>query len=147
MTTEERRDIDVKAIAWFGLALVLAAAAIHVGAWALMRGFESREAAADRLPPALVRDRGARVPPEPRLRTAPRADLAELRAAEERVLETYGWVDRQRGIARIPIERAMDIVAKRGVPDVRAPAPPEAPPPSPPPETPPREAPPRKEMR
>jgi hypothetical protein len=34
-------------------------------------------------------------------------------------LSTYGWVDRQNGTARIPIERAMDIIAEQGLP-VRA---------------------------
>ncbi|MDB4935542.1 MAG: hypothetical protein JWP87_2514 [Labilithrix sp.] len=34
-----------------------------------------------------------------------------LRAAQREALEHYGWVDRDAGIARIPVERAMDMVA------------------------------------
>ncbi len=31
-------------------------------------------------------------------------------------LNSYGWVDRKHGVIRIPIERAMDLVAQRGLP-------------------------------
>ena len=39
-----------------------------------------------------------------------------MRAREDAVLTTYGWVDRNTGVARIPIERAMDLLVERGLP-------------------------------
>jgi hypothetical protein len=36
-----------------------------------------------------------------------------MRAAEERVLHGYAWVDREKGIVRIPIEQAMEILAEK----------------------------------
>jgi len=42
----------------------------------------------------------------------PVEDLARVRAIEERRLDRYGWVDRDRGIARIPITRAMALIAE-----------------------------------
>jgi hypothetical protein len=54
--------------------------------------------------------------PEPRLQVAPEVDLAALRARDDAALNTYGWVDRKAGVVRIPIERAMDLVAQRGLP-------------------------------
>ena len=39
-------------------------------------------------------------------------------AAEHADLNSYGWVDRTSGIARIPIDRAMQLVLERGLPDV-----------------------------
>ena len=39
----------------------------------------------------------------------------EFRSAEERRLSTYGWMERSTGAVHIPIERAMDIIAARGV--------------------------------
>jgi len=39
------------------------------------------------------------------------AEGLEARAAAQRRLDSYGWVDRQRGVARIPIRRAMQLVA------------------------------------
>jgi hypothetical protein len=55
-------------------------------------------------------------PPEPRLQKAPVLDLREFRAGEDAVLHTYGWVDPEKGVVRIPVERAMEIVAKEGLP-------------------------------
>ena len=57
--------------------------------------------------------------PEPRLQPNPPADLNKFRAQEEEILNSYGWVDQQAGVAHIPVERAMDIIAARGLP-VRA---------------------------
>jgi hypothetical protein len=56
-------------------------------------------------------------PPAPRLQNDEFRDLAALRRAEDSRLATYGWIDRDRGVVRIPIEEAMRIVAERGIPD------------------------------
>ncbi|HVO69707.1 MAG TPA: hypothetical protein VMT24_06660 [Aggregatilineaceae bacterium] len=42
--------------------------------------------------------------------------LKELRATEDALLTTYGWVDRKNGIVHIPIDRAIDLLAQRGLP-------------------------------
>lgn len=57
-----------------------------------------------------------RLPPEPRLQTDPPKDLQEMRARENEVLDGYTWIDRKRGIVRIPIDRAIDVLAERGLP-------------------------------
>jgi hypothetical protein len=54
--------------------------------------------------------------PEPRLQLSPPADMAAFRAREEAELSTYGWVNKTSGIVRIPIQRAMEILAQRGLP-------------------------------
>ena len=51
-------------------------------------------------------------PPGPRLQTNPARDLKEFRAREEEILDTYEWVDRENGIVRIPIERAMELTVE-----------------------------------
>jgi hypothetical protein len=51
----------------------------------------------------------ADLPPLPRLETAPALDLQAVRAAEETHLSRYAWIDRPKGIAQIPIERAMSL--------------------------------------
>jgi hypothetical protein len=61
--------------------------------------------------------------PNPRLQENPSIDLARLRAEERQRFDAYGWVDRKAGIAHIPVERAMAILAKTGLPKVPAPAP------------------------
>ena len=52
------------------------------------------------------------VPPSPRLQANPNVDLAAERRREEGMLEGYAWVDRKRSIARIPVQRAMEILAR-----------------------------------
>jgi hypothetical protein len=43
--------------------------------------------------------------------------LNDFRAGEKRELEGYGWVDRQNGVVRIPVERAMTLLLERGLPN------------------------------
>lgn len=54
--------------------------------------------------------------PEPKLQVRPRDDLKALRAEEDALLDHYGWVDRKSGVVRIPIERAIELTAERGLP-------------------------------
>jgi len=56
-------------------------------------------------------------PPPPVLQVDPRGDLAVFRAEEDARLKSYGWVDRGKGIVRIPIARAMSEIADEGIPD------------------------------
>jgi hypothetical protein len=56
-------------------------------------------------------------PPGPELQLDPSADLATLNAREATELTSYGWVDRGKGIAHIPLAQAMQDVAVRGIPD------------------------------
>jgi hypothetical protein len=59
-------------------------------------------------------------PPAPRLERRGGEDLTRVRAVGRERLTTYGWVDRPAHIARIPIERAMQITAERGWADPEA---------------------------
>jgi hypothetical protein len=55
--------------------------------------------------------------PTPRLQTDDgNQDVADLHAREDLLLENYSWVDRSQGKVRIPIERAMQLIAKQGLP-------------------------------
>jgi hypothetical protein len=54
--------------------------------------------------------------PAPQLETDERNQLNSVRLNEEQILSTYGYVDQNAGIVRIPIERAMDLIAQRGLP-------------------------------
>jgi hypothetical protein len=52
----------------------------------------------------------------PRLQTNPPADLQVLRNDETKRLNTYYWIDRQKGVVHIPIEQAMKKLADTGIP-------------------------------
>jgi hypothetical protein len=43
-------------------------------------------------------------------------DVADLHAREDILLDNYTWVDQAKGTVRIPIERAMEIIAQKGLP-------------------------------
>ena len=55
------------------------------------------------------------IPPTPRLRVNAVQELAQLHAREAAQLEGYAWVDKEAGIARIPVARAIEIVAAHGL--------------------------------
>jgi hypothetical protein len=112
----EASDVNIRAILGFGVGLIVVGIGASFMVWLLFQYFASREA--KRVPPEypLAVSQGERMPPEPRLQTAPREDLRELRASEDELLSSYGWVDRNAGIVRIPINEAMRLTLERGLP-------------------------------
>jgi hypothetical protein len=55
--------------------------------------------------------------PSPRLQTDDgNLEIAEMHAREDLLLNYYSWVDRSSGKVRIPIARAMQIIAQNGLP-------------------------------
>ncbi|HWO42747.1 MAG TPA: hypothetical protein VNO43_13185 [Candidatus Eisenbacteria bacterium] len=110
----ERSDVNIQLVLVFGGALLAVALVVHIALYGLLEYYNrgaGRAPAAASAPAPLDEP-----PPEPRLQVAPRADLARMRAAEEKELETYGWVDRDKQVVRIPIDRAMQLLAERGLP-------------------------------
>jgi hypothetical protein len=100
----ERSDADPRLIGALALAIAIFLIATPYALLALYPG-------ADRL----GRVPAERQPPAPRLQVDPKLDLDRLRAEEYARLTTYGWADRERRIVRIPIERAMELLAERGL--------------------------------
>jgi hypothetical protein len=117
----EKKDINPKAVTWVGIAVGLVTIAVIVALIPFLRGLEVWRAREDPAPTALSRFEPGRRPPEPRLQEDPFADLIAQHAEEDAVLGSYGFVDRQAGVVRIPIEEAMRIVAERGLPARHAP--------------------------
>ena len=54
-------------------------------------------------------------PPQPRLQTDPSEDVAKFLVDEDKRLNTYYWIDKEKGIVHIPIEQAMQELAKEGI--------------------------------
>ena len=54
--------------------------------------------------------------PDPRLEENERQELTQFRESEEDTLNSYGWVDEPAGVVHIPIQRAMELIAQRGLP-------------------------------
>lgn len=104
----EQTDVRATGVMIFLAGLFAALGASVLVIWWLYGVFAPNQAA--------VRISPAEIPPEPRIQSAPLVDLWRIRAHEDAVLESYGWVDKQAGVVRIPIDRAIDILAERGLP-------------------------------
>ena len=80
----------------------------------------------DAPPPPVRQGLPAPLPPEPRLQAQglpnsyhnddPQQDLRDKVKADREALDKTGWVDETAGIAQIPIEDAMKIIAEKGLP-------------------------------
>jgi hypothetical protein len=105
--TYEKTDVDARSIVRVGMVLaVMTVGAVGI-AFGLFRLLGARAERNDPPPPPLSRSAEGRLAPEPRLQTAPAADLAAVQEEERRALAGYGWADEAAGVARIPIEEAM----------------------------------------
>ena len=110
----ELSDLSAKNVALFGIILaVIIVAAVLVTA-ALFRHFYTVETTSQVAPSPLSYSREPT--PGPKLTVNPGQDLQTMRAAEDAALNNYEWVDREKGIVRIPVDRAIEILAQKGLP-------------------------------
>jgi hypothetical protein len=56
------------------------------------------------------------LPPRPRLQTDPQKEIHDYCQQQAVMLDSYGWIDQSAGIVRIPIDRAMELTIKNGLP-------------------------------
>jgi hypothetical protein len=56
--------------------------------------------------------------PTPRLEDDERTEINDFRYQQDQTLNSYGWVDQGGGVVRIPIDRAMQLIAQRGLPTI-----------------------------
>jgi hypothetical protein len=112
----ETSDVSISAIVKFGVALAIATAVVGVGMWGLLRFFEVRRDEREVPVPSMVAANLQRTPSGPRLEADPLAPRRAVQAREDAVLTSYGWVDPKAGVARIPIDRAMELLVQRGLP-------------------------------
>jgi hypothetical protein len=113
------RELNVKAIVGTGLALLLATALSGLLVWWVASFLTDHLDAQDAPPPVLREARAPYEPPGPRVSTDPAALLHALRAEEDAILETYGWVDETNEVVRVPIENAMEMLLETN-PEARA---------------------------
>jgi len=109
----ETSDASIRNLLIFGAGLSLVVIAGLVVSRVVFHYFVGHQGLG---PPASPFEDVRTLPPEPRLQVAAPKDLKGYKAAQDEILNGYGWVDRQAGVVRIPIERAMDILLRRGLP-------------------------------
>lgn len=106
--------LNVRVVIWLLVAAFAGAVVLGLALFGLISFFSAREQRAD--VPLSPLASPQQLPPGPRLQVDPSADWQQLRATDEAVLNSYGWVDQPGGAVRIPVDRAMDLLAQRGLP-------------------------------
>lgn len=109
----EERDVNAWAVSRFAIALVLLCIVAVALLFGLFRYFESTFGGP--MPPIALDDARS-LPPSPTLQRTPVQDLQRFRAAEDEILNSYSWIDQQHGIVHVPINVAIDMLAKQGLP-------------------------------
>jgi hypothetical protein len=127
----ERQDIGAKGVLYFLLGLAVAGLLVYFvvdGLYSYLdKRSEARQAPVNPLvtnAPAdtrkISRDYPQSAFPNPKLEEDERGQLNDIRIKEEQTLNSYDYVDKNAGTVRIPIDRAMDLIAQRGLPVQKA---------------------------
>lgn len=123
----ERQDIGVAGILYFLVGLAVAGLIVYFVVTGLYSVLEKRSNAQQAPLNPLVtsapvdtrhiaRDYPKGAFPEPKLEEDERGQLSVIRLKEEQTLNSYDYVDQKAGTVRIPIDRAMDLIAQRSLP-------------------------------
>src|SRR5579864_8783627 len=121
----ERQDLGSRPVFGFMISLVIVGILIYYVLWGMFNFLDAFNRKHQRpvspmvhaptdtrtITPAMVQQF-----PEPRLEENERTELNNFRYSEEEELNSYGWVDHSAGVAHIPIDQAMQLVAQRGLP-------------------------------
>jgi hypothetical protein len=110
----ERRDVNVRAMAWIGAAIVITAIVLHAGLYWLFDEFRDTAAESGRVKKKqeqIEQPTGG----QPKLQADPVTEINQFREEESKKLDTYGWVNKDNGIVHIPIKQAMKLLAGGGL--------------------------------
>src|SRR6266849_868441 len=126
----ESRDVKARTI-YIYLAVLAAAVIFSYVVNVFVLRITTRIAAESDTPPPPVRQEMGKdyltMPPEPRLQgvpghgTDPQYDLREKMREDTEANEKAGWIDQTTGVAQIPVEDAMKIIAEKGLPAASTP--------------------------
>ncbi len=106
----ESFEVRAKWLAAWTLGVLLIIAALLAGVLALNELFAALEPAN---PMSSAHHEISQIPAPPRLQNKAHEELRALITEKRLILNSYGWRDRQAGVAHIPIQRAMELMAKR----------------------------------
>jgi hypothetical protein len=109
----ETTDVNVWAVGKFAIGLVVVCVMSIAMLWGLLKYFQSEQATS-----MATTVEPTKLFPQPRLQRTPVLDLRAIRAEEDKMLDSYAWVDQKQGLVRIPVALAIDVLAKRGLPAV-----------------------------
>src|SRR3981189_2513186 len=121
----EQEDLSSRSALYFLAGLVLVCGVVHLIVFGMYRFLDSYATAHQ--PPMspmvkpeadtrAVTPENAETFPQPRLEENERKQFRSFIEDQDRKLATYGWVDKDKGTVRIPIDRAMELIEQRGLP-------------------------------
>ena len=111
----EVTDVNVWAVGRFGIALVLLSLISLAGLFGVFRYLLQEAGGKEPTATRAFETNAEQRPPAPQLEVTETLDLARERAAEDKLLTTYGWVDQKAGTVRIPVARAIEMLAQQGL--------------------------------
>jgi hypothetical protein len=134
-TRHEESDVNVRALLWAVVVFIIFAGATHLILYLQFHAY-ARYFRHEAAPPLTMMSRpsDASVPASPRLQpfptknrdglmppyaVTPVTDMTDMREAQDKQLSEAGWVDQKKGIVRLPIETAKQLVVQRGLPVVK----------------------------
>jgi hypothetical protein len=122
----EQQDLRAQGIYAFLTSLIVGGVLVYLVVLGLYKFMDARQRARQPQLSPLVQSTGTDTRivsptevtkfPEPRLERNERIEINDFRLQEEQTLNSYGWVDEKAGVVHIPIERAMELLARRGLP-------------------------------
>jgi hypothetical protein len=122
----ERQDLTAQGVFAFLISLAVGGVLVYLVVWGLYIFMDARQRSRQPQQSPLVKQVGTETRivspdeiakfPQPRLERNERIEINDFRLKEEQTLNTYGWVDEKVGAVRIPIDRAMQLLAQRGLP-------------------------------
>ncbi len=113
-TGHENRDASVTAIVWTMAGLTLGAALSFLLVYGIFWFLADHPLTT--APPNPMAAGDQQIPPAPLVNDHPALELNDLHRYEDSLLDTYGWTDKQKGIVRIPIDRAIELQLQKGFP-------------------------------
>src|SRR5262245_18175713 len=105
----ELSDLSPRSVTLFAVVLALVVTIVIFVTYSLVEHFHKVETTSR---PAPAFPEGREPVARPRFWVTPQEEVKAMKADEDKMLQSYGWVDKQKGIARIPIDEAMKFVAK-----------------------------------
>jgi hypothetical protein len=117
----EHSDVDIRAIIKYTVILLGSLGVVQLLLWGVFKILESRADHADAAITVSPLADTAWNASGPQLQVDPVTDRIILQHRADSVLHTYGWIDKGTGTVRIPIEKAIDLVAEEGLPSRKEP--------------------------
>ncbi|HEY7333821.1 MAG TPA: hypothetical protein VH639_02980 [Bryobacteraceae bacterium] len=117
----EERDINARSVILTGVGVIVGTiVVVFIASGVRMWLVSARQSEGAQTQAAAAVPR--QLPPAPRFQPSPPAEFNAYRAEQMAQLNNYNWIDRDKGVVAIPVQRAMDLLVQRGIPPQRAPA-------------------------